>query len=633
VPVWSGMSVRTEPEPQSRARAVYAIDAWARARALIGAMPGWAWLVGIVTVSIAVQIRAVRQIGAPIVFGDELIYSELGRSFAATGHFALRGVPNSSYGVLYPLLTAPAYALSKNLAQAYAVVKAINAVLMSLAAVPTYFIARRVLRRNLALLASGFAVAIPSLVYTGMVMTENAFYPAFLFCVLAMLRAAERPTASRQLTVLGAIGFAFLIRSQAVVLMPAYVAAILLLAWLEAERGARRRALRKVAAIYRVTWLSFLMLAVFVLTVQTGRGNSPMDLLGIYRLVAGHTRPLGIPRWFLYHLADLDLYLGIIPFAACCIVLPRALRGLHGHSLRLFAVLTTFISLSFILLVSAFSTTSWGLGRLHERNLFYITPLLLITFLVWIELGSPKPRALALGAALIAAALPATLPFAKLVQGSMVDALGILAWATALMRPSVVPLAMAAFGITLAALLVLLPGRLTPILIFIVTLNIFIVGKQATLHAQVAARALGDVRVNRGWIDAAVGPNADVAAIWFPSSIVCATQSDRRTRATAFWQNEFFNQGIRSVYYAVRPTPDGLPAQRILVDARTHLLRPVRGAQFSPRFLAVGQGVRIHAHVIAVDQQTRTVLYRFDRNASVISPRRCPAFAKATVSS
>jgi hypothetical protein len=190
---------------------------------------------------------------------------------------------------------------------------------------------------------------------------------------------------------------------------------------------------------------------------------------------------------------------------------------------------------------------------------------------------------------------------------------------------------MAVFGVIMAGLFVLLPRQLTPILIFVATLNVLIVTQQATLHVRAAARVLGNVRVHRDWIDAAVGPNADVAAIWFPSRIVCATHNERARRAAAFWQNEFFNRGIRSVYYVVQPTPDGLTAQRVWVDAHTHLLRAGHGARFSPRFLAIGEGVRIHAPVVAFDPQTHTVLYRFDRNAHVMSSQHCPAFAGATV--
>jgi len=37
---------------------------------------------------------------------DELIYSELAKSFGQTGHFLIRDVHDGAYGVVYPLLIA-----------------------------------------------------------------------------------------------------------------------------------------------------------------------------------------------------------------------------------------------------------------------------------------------------------------------------------------------------------------------------------------------------------------------------------------------------------------------------------------------------------------------------------------------
>ena len=41
------------------------------------------------------------------------------------------------------------------------------------------------------------------MVYTGTLMTENAFYPIFLTAALALVLMLERPTWQRQLLVLG----------------------------------------------------------------------------------------------------------------------------------------------------------------------------------------------------------------------------------------------------------------------------------------------------------------------------------------------------------------------------------------------------------------------------------------------
>src|SRR3954453_18094061 len=92
---------------------------------------------------------------------------------------------------------------------------------MSLAAVPAYALARRLVSQPLALLAALLAVAVPSLVYTGVLMTENAFYPLFLLCVWLLVLALERPSPALQIAVLAAAFVAFLTRAQAVALVPA----------------------------------------------------------------------------------------------------------------------------------------------------------------------------------------------------------------------------------------------------------------------------------------------------------------------------------------------------------------------------------------------------------------------------
>src|ERR1700751_3905738 len=111
---------------------------------------------------------------------DEIVYSELAKSFASTGHFAVREAPTSGYGIVYPILISPAYALFRDIPTVYSAIKAINALLMSLAAVPAYLLARRVVSQRGAFVVAVLTVAVPSTFYAGTVMTENAFYPIFL---------------------------------------------------------------------------------------------------------------------------------------------------------------------------------------------------------------------------------------------------------------------------------------------------------------------------------------------------------------------------------------------------------------------------------------------------------------------
>ena len=115
----------------------------------------------------------------PRIFGDELIYWQLSRGFAWTGHFVVRGGSAPRYGLIYPALLAAAQRIGGDQATAYVLAQGLNAVVFSLTAIPVYFIGARVLRRRYALLVALLAVVLPSCVLTSTIMTENAFYPLF----------------------------------------------------------------------------------------------------------------------------------------------------------------------------------------------------------------------------------------------------------------------------------------------------------------------------------------------------------------------------------------------------------------------------------------------------------------------
>src|SRR5512134_2690405 len=105
-------------------------------------VPTWAWLAGIVAVSALLRYFLGRRIVAPWIFVDELIYSELAKSLADSGTLAVRDVDaGGAYGVVYPAVVAPAWLAFAAVPDAYAAAKAVNAVVMSTAAIPTYFLA------------------------------------------------------------------------------------------------------------------------------------------------------------------------------------------------------------------------------------------------------------------------------------------------------------------------------------------------------------------------------------------------------------------------------------------------------------------------------------------------------------
>jgi len=390
----------------------------------VTALPVWAWVGVLVGVSAAVRFAIAQNYPGPWIFHDEIAYSDLARSFGRTGEFAIREVPGrNGFGVVYPALIAPAYALFDHVPTAYEAARAINAVVMSLVIVPTYLLARRLVRPSYALIAALLAVALPSMTYTTAIMTENAFYPLFILIALAMYLALERPTIVRQLFVFATILVAFYTRAQAVMFVPAYVLALVIVVLLDAgfETGGRflDRLLRRLSS-YWVSWAVLLGGGSILVIYEHIRGRPLSVLLGTYggvSLFEYHVGP--IARWFVYHIAELDMYVGLFPFAAFLFVASGLVFSERTRALRIFVAVSVPIVLCFAITVAAYASNPVG-NRIEERNFFFVAPLLFIALLVWVDRGLNR-RSLAAVASIIAACtLPGAIPFESIIDANAV---------------------------------------------------------------------------------------------------------------------------------------------------------------------------------------------------------------------
>ena len=222
---------------------------------------------------------------------------------------------------------------------------------MSLAAVPAYFLARRVAREGLALLAALLAVAIPSLAYTGTVMTENVFYPLFLArsrsCSSLVLerpsRASSRapPRPSRGCLLDPRAGGRARSRGA-----PRAAAA----RRLRAPRRSARRC--RGSAGSTGSWRGSLLAALVVLLVAGARR----------RTCSARTRRCGdreydvaeALRYVWWHLAELSLYVLVIPLAATIVLVGRA-RSLDAR-LQAFLAATVALTACLVPVVATFAS-------------------------------------------------------------------------------------------------------------------------------------------------------------------------------------------------------------------------------------------------------------------------------------
>ena len=509
-------------------------------------VPPWAWVAAIVVVSALFRYLLARRMVAPWIMVDELIYSELAKSFAANGHFAVRGIASHGYGFVYPALIAPAFRLFSTVPQAYGAAKAIDSVLMSLTAVPAYLLARRAVRPGLALIAALLTVAVPSMVYTGTLMTENVFYPLFVTCALLLVLVLERPTRLRVAALLVLAFAAFLTRAQAVALVPAILTAPLLLP------RARWREFRPLYGL-------ILGAGALVLVYEVSRGRSPLDALGAYRSATNNSYSAGsVFRWLVYHVGELDLYLGVAPFAA--------LLGLAFTRERRTPFVAAALPLAgwLVLEVAAFASTQSQ--RIEERNMFFVAPLFFIALCVWIERGLPRARVGA-ACAVVAAALVGVVPYTGLLNGNATsDTLAFLPlWTLQDTVTTLDEIGMVAIlvGAAFALLWLLVPERwalavpLAVLTLYAVVLWPIEANSHGGIqHASLGALFGGTSNPDRQWVDHAVGSSADVGVLYDSPTM------DKFT----VWTNEFFNRSLQRVAYTGDPTPGGLPETRATID-------------------------------------------------------------------
>ena len=129
----------------------------------------------------------------PAIFTDELLHSGLAQAFASGNPFEIRGEDVFFPAFLPALLQAPAWLIG-DAGTAYVVAKTINALAMSAAVFPAYWLARRVVRPSYALLVAAMAVAAPAMLYDAYLLSEALAYPVFLVTFAVLVRALETPS-------------------------------------------------------------------------------------------------------------------------------------------------------------------------------------------------------------------------------------------------------------------------------------------------------------------------------------------------------------------------------------------------------------------------------------------------------
>jgi hypothetical protein len=537
-------------------------------------------------------------VAAPRVFGDEVIYLDAGDSLA-DGH-GLR-VQEQPYGrgPGYPATIAPIASVTQDRSTVYFWAKLANALWFALTAIPIYLLARRLLPRRSSLAVTALSLLIPSSIYVGLVMTDSLAYLVGLTALYAIVLAVERPTWQRQLAVPAAVLVAYLVRPQFAVLYPAYLLAL---------AAASRRRLRDLALTGGLTGLG--LLAGGGLLIARGASS-----FGDYTFLWRSYDIDGVARMFDYHLAELALYLGLIPLvvlpAAIAVLYRRALGGSTAH--RAFLVVFVSTTLLALLMAAVFASSPSSQGRLYDRYVFYVVPLWLIVTAVWLREGAPRPRrALGLGAVLLLGAL-AALPFDVYVvddASKELHAAGTPVWANlenwAVTHGQTGHRAIALVAALAVTTVFALPRR--RVWALALPLVAVFAANSALLWSHGIRDNNGGVfesqsSASRGWVDAVVPGNQSVTLLQVQPS------GCQRELGYAYMLTEFFNDRVDSMPQLGVAPYGGLPTETVRVTRAGQLVE-TDGRTLETRWVVAPSGVEVRGTAVAEGTTDRLVLWR-----------------------
>jgi len=356
------------------------LRAGAAARVLAGRVP----LVAIFAA--AALLQSLQSLGhrVPLVFSDELLYTEFSRGLAEGKGLSIWGDHQLFPSPLLPLVHAPLWWLPE-VSDAYLGARLLNAVVMAAAAFPAYWLARRLVRHSHALLVAASAVALPELGFHDSLMAEPLAYPLFLLAAAAIVRAVADGGRGLQALAVAACVLATATRIQMGALVVAYAVSVLV----ASER--RRAHAVPLGILLGLPLVAFALLGTTVL----GQYNGFLHL-GFH---AG-----GVAHW-------VRMLLVLLPFSFGLTMLPGAVLGLaarpRNRAELAFLVFTG--SIGAIVLTQAGIIAAGDAQRTLIRYVFYLAPLLVTAFFLYVERGAPRRLvyvALALAGGLGAARLP-----------------------------------------------------------------------------------------------------------------------------------------------------------------------------------------------------------------------------------
>jgi hypothetical protein len=488
------------------------------------------------------------------VMSDELLYTKLAVAIADSGSPIpeLHGTHVEILNQLYPLLLAPLF-VGSDVPGAFHAAHVLNAVVMASACIPAYLVARQVIGRVWSVVVAALSVTVPWMVLTGVLMTESAAYPAFLWAVLACLAAVRSPGHRRDLLAVAGLVLAVLARTQFVVLALVLPVAVFVDALAAAPPGSILHRLRAAARTsverHRLLAAAYLVAAAVIVAVAVL--GSIGDALGVYSsTLHGSVLPSGVWRATTTHLDAVAIGCGLVPLVlggGWMLAAATDLRERRDASFAVFGLLTVAV---LTVETASFDVRFGGQQIVRDRYLFYVVPLLLVGTAK--ALDTRAWRRVALGAAAVTVFFAATVHWLdlptgtaywvdspeRIVNGNLADQSGSLS------TPAFAALAGGLLGAVLVAALAVVPRRLLAIAVVAFLAPFTVLSTRSEIDAVVAGNSssgrplAGPSGTLLDWIDTVLPGGPTAAMIPFAQSPEFALDAVR------WWDVEFWNRTV-----------------------------------------------------------------------------------------
>ncbi|HVV59025.1 MAG TPA: glycosyltransferase family 39 protein [Gaiellaceae bacterium] len=470
-----------------------------------------------------------RRLNGLWILPDEAIYGHRALELWHSGRLPILGGQGAGYSVLYPMLAGFPLSIG-SLATGYASLKLLQALVVSLAAVPVFAYCRRLVSPGYALAAAALTACSPLLLYSGLLMTEVLFYPLVAWTLLAVAQAVATASRRDQALVFALLLADVLTRTQAVILLPVFGAAVLL----DAVFGRTRQRLRA----FWPLWVLIVLAALVVVVAPGTFGSYAGTLRGSY--------PVGLALGLVFeHLALAVVGTAVLPAAALALLSAEAARARVDEP-EVRSLVATAVSAVVLVCVQVGFFAARFAPHLLERDLAALPPILFAVFVVWLGRGAHRPIVVVAVTSFAVAALALLVPWNRLVAPvALPDSFGI---ALLLRLQAHNPADIVAVAVPLLLLVfALVPRRWTPLLIGVAAALLVATSAVASNSIARLDRAEQEqiVGTPRDWVDRAVdGP---VGYFY-----------DGETYWNTVYQQRFWNRRIDRVA-ATTPVPGPMP--------------------------------------------------------------------------